>query len=209
MNLLYIVLCIIVLYTVLFLTLNLEDNNKWLIYIESLYRFGVIFAVMALIMNNIQTSETNKKLYIDRINDASNLGFITINKALIDHYPESLELAKELHEDLNIKFRENIDPDKKQLIEMNICILIFQSIENNLVFMSNIRDIDGGLENMFYDAMLEWIIRWRIWFKSPILINIWKTNQRNFSGVTRNFINKYIINDTTIYKYDQIIQIIY
>lgn len=190
MNLILIALFILILYTFGWILFHLDTNMKFNAYIQSLYYMSVFVLLMSFIYEYNKKNMEDHANEIITINNIQTNSFIMIEKMFLDNYPYSCELYKQINSHNselaklpNQKITDNI---KKHLFELNMSNILIQNIENALMSWS--------LLNENIESFEELVRTWTNWFKSPILINNYKTNKFLFASSTCDFIDNKLVN---------------
>lgn len=182
-----VIIAVIIIYTYIYFKYNLERNVGWNHYVESLYYLGIFLIVASFIHKHISEEEDIRKNEIKTIAAEKEQFLINIEKTLIDYYPESVYLSNQMYPAEAVKIPPKIDEIKRKMVELHLCNIILQKIENTYLISLN-----TSLEKS--QQFQDWIKIWRMWFKSPILVDVWNKNKNAlYSDRFRNFVETKLI----------------
>jgi hypothetical protein len=190
-------LAVVIIYTVIFWVYKLHHYSQWLSYIESLYHFGIIFAILGFLNNMINSQYVDAVNYISKINQNQEASLTSTERTFMEHYPELLPLYKEINQQ-NKKIQAipipfNIDPIKRKTMESNICNIIIQNIGNTYLEITYLEKYHKS-NYIQSQEFATWISILRQWFKSPTLRSLWDLDKETkCSPRTIDFIDGVII----------------
>lgn len=169
----------------IYLYTNLPDNDRFRGFLTGLSSVGILFSIIAFLINKIMADRESNKNTILNNNKLLDSGFTSIEKLFLDYYPYSSELYLDIYKNTGITKNINIsidDHNKKKLVEIHIISIMLQEMENIL----NIYNIDNSLINE--DTFEEWLRTWKMWFSSNIVKKVWNEKIVNYSKATQTFV---------------------
>lgn len=185
-----------IIYSMIYWTTDWLENKKFIDYTFTTYNLGLIFTIIALILDSSQKQEERQREetqdYLTEVQNA----YVNIEKMFMENDPYLFPLYKELngHNPFiqNLSIPPDLDQAKAQRLESSMANIIFQGIET--IIITNTLDGHNTTLSIQQKQNLEaWRITWKTWFMSPTLQKLW-------------VLNKHFFAQNTIFYVDQLIQ---
>lgn len=177
---------------------DVVDRTKFSQYILSLSVLGTCVSLYSLILTYKYNDTSFKKNSISSTIHNLERSYMDLEKLFMDYYPYSVELYREIYNNCDsIEYDKlNIeDENKRTMVNSHLSSIIFQLIENTLIFLGDIKKNNNKLYFQLYN---KWYGIWMLWFNSQILKSQWQNKRILYSKKTQQVIDMMVkLNSTT------------
>jgi hypothetical protein len=179
---------ILIFFTIIYMKYN-TGNLKYSNYIKTLPLVGILISLGGLIYqnNNIEREDnlTISSQYLDHLGN----DWFTLESTFLQYYPYSARLYKQMYPELPlsvVSMTSREDEIKRSYVEIHICSIIYQLIENIYIIVTEKRDWNDPRSQ-------EWLTVWKKWFSSPIVRENWKYMKQYYGSDVREIIDANIM----------------
>ncbi len=159
-------------------------NNFW----AMLSSIGVVAGLIAIVHEYYKNGDEKKYEQRQLFVQQTESNWIELEKYFVSNYPYLTRLYQQMYKDNPTITLPPINFDKKDLHkakmhEIHVCAILFQIIENVSSFRSYLLPAE-------FDT---WIVTWKSWFRSDIVLEQWKYMKKFYNSYTQNLISWMII----------------